>query len=108
MCIRDRYKIDPLFGFYCLPKGGVRYFFYLKENVITVGKVKWGCIVISELKTVNSSIFNPHNYGLTTELDIKQLIATKRRMAINQAKHKQAKEKGFVDLQTLEPPQPSE
>ncbi len=99
LLVKNGYKKDPIFNYYCIPKKAICYFFYVNEETTTVGKIAWNNIKFQDIKTIRTKSFQPHNYSLVTDLDIKQIIATKQRMAVNQAKHKAAKEKGFVDLQ---------
>ena len=94
---QNGYSIHPVFQFWHIPKKSLCTYFYVNEKNIVVGKIKWGQITLNEIKTITAAQFQPVNFGLTTELDMKRKGEMMKRMAINRAKQLAMKDKGFIE-----------
>jgi hypothetical protein len=106
LLMENGYAIHPIYKFYHIPKKNLGWYFYADDKDITIGKIKWNQIHIAESKIIKASAFIAHNYGLTTQLDRKQVASMMKRMAVTRAKAKAMKEKGFIDPKDLEPEMP--
>lgn len=108
LLVNNGYAIDPIFGYYCIPKKPLGYFFLIKENdVIIVGKISWNTIKLQEIKSLRVKNIQPHNYGLVTPLDIKQTIVTRQRIAANRNKFNKAKKDGYKEPSITIPDNPT-
>lgn len=92
---KNGYAEHPVFGFYHIPKTNLGNYFYVRDLVVIVGKIKWGNINIRETRLISIKSFNPHTYNLVTDLDIKRIELTTQRMAKNRAKQKDLTDKGY-------------
>lgn len=104
---KNGYQKHLIFQFYSIPKKTLGNYFYVQPDVVIIGKIKWGNISLHEIKEIKIKSFSPHNYGLTTELDLKRTAEVAKRMVANRQKHAIKKGEGFVDIDntTEETPQ---
>lgn len=105
LLIKNGYTKHLVFNFYCIAKKNLGYFFYINDNEVIIGKIKWGNIDVREVKAIKTKSFSPHNYSLITDLDRKQIASQTQRMAINRAKHKAALEKGYIEPEEIQKPE---
>lgn len=99
LLMKNGYTKHPVFQFYCIPKKKLGYYFFVKEDVVNYGKIKWDSITLTDVKEVKTKTFIPHNFGLITDLDLKQRGEMMKRMALNKQKHAAKLKDGYFDVE---------